>query len=231
MFIKCEKCGAIFNIDASLIKPEQRLRCSGCSYIFKYEPTTHSLKTKTSQLSAKEKQQTTSELHADEKSTKKNPDKKPIFSVPEEFKPVKNYSKKEPFLWIFLIVIGLIGIGTTLLFFIPKTVKPNISLKQEIPPFNLPIPPLDVIDTSFKIVPDQQNGVRLLVQGALFNPADKTQNTHSFWIELFDANNTLIYTKEIIPVQKKIMGKSTLPFYTEITPVPDTVKRMDIIFK
>ena len=38
MFIKCEKCGAIFNIDASLIKPGQRLRCSGCNYIFKYEP-------------------------------------------------------------------------------------------------------------------------------------------------------------------------------------------------
>ena len=88
-----------------------------------------------------------------------------------------------------------------------------------------------MIDTSFRVVPDQQNGLRLLVQGALYNPANQTQPTHSFWIELYDAANTLIYTQEVIPIQKKIMAKSTLPFYTEITPVPDTVKRMDIVFK
>lgn len=135
-----------------------------------------------------------------------------------------NAPKSIPFLWILLTLIALISVGVGVLFLIPETLKQTVFLEKEIQQPVPPLPALDVIDTSFRIVPDQQNGVRLLVQGALFNPADKTQATHSFWIELFDANNTLIYTQEIIPVQKKIMGKSTLPFYTEITPVPDTVK-------
>lgn len=291
MFIKCEKCGAIFNIDASLIKPGQRLRCSGCNYIFKYEPVQEGQKKEPAPLQSElprivvqspvEQEPLSSAVNApqfdrapavektpeptirsfdsvsseqpanqspsvfnqsadeiihdkEEKNTQNAESASnniPPVSVPEEFKPVANAPKSIPFLWILLTLIALISVGVGVLFLIPETLKQTVFLEKEIQQPVPPLPALDVIDTSFRIVPDQQNGVRLLVQGALFNPADKTQATHSFWIELFDANNTLIYTQEIIPVQKKIMGKSTLPFYTEITPVPDTVKRMDIVFK
>lgn len=265
MFIKCEKCGAIFDIDASFIKPGQPLRCSGCNHVFKYTPTSTLSDTSASPKSEPETLNTDTDIAASGISTQETksvlsqiqptfsekeeplpPELKtqdttapksasqnaPLLSVPEEFKPVSEQRQSSPLFWIILLLAVLVMLIMAVLFLIPDTLKQSIFLEKEIPQTTpVATPALEVIDTSFRVVPDQQNGLRLLVQGALYNPANQTQPTHSFWIELYDAANTLIYTQEVIPIQKKIMAKSTLPFYTEITPVPDTVKRMDIVFK
>lgn len=267
MFIKCEKCGAVFDIDASLIKPGQSLRCSGCNHVFKYtpaettiskeEPVSNDTPQPTSKSQTFEAPQPVFNASAQRDLNASMPAKAPktdVFftpqttthtqpepapespqipplSVPEEFKPVQEQPKSSKLFWILLILLALIALCATALFLMPNTIKQSVFWEREIQSSPRTLPALEVVDTSFRIVPDQQSGVRLLVQGALYNPADQTQNTHSFWIELYDGDNTLIYTQEVIPVQKKIMGKSTLPFYSEITPVPDTVKRMDIVFK
>lgn len=256
MLIKCEKCDAMFNVDDTLIdKQEQEFQCSACGNTWLWHGEKHPMAKKTKATNQPEQP-----VKKTEKTTPEQPtivEKISIIeetefipvadapvTIPDEFKPVASEleqpRKSLKSLWFFVILLILI-----LMAFIAVTLTPATTLTslvksafQSKPAAIIPapkptesLPELEVVDTSFKIVPGTDGNLRLLVQGALLNPASQAQHTHSFWVVLLDENDTVIHEHEVVPLQNRIGPNASQPFYTEITPVPDNIKRMDIVFK
>ncbi len=227
MFIKCEKCDAVFELDDSLVPENKKFRCGICGHTFTC-PSDNQPEENTVIPPVEIQPQPVLEPDL---TVDTQPADIPAVSVPEEFQPVPPVKHTNNFFWVLFYLIILSGLIAAFVLFLPqiKNFVQPYTVQKQLPVQSLP--DLEITNTSFRIVPDAGNDRRLLIQGALYNPADRAQNTRVFWIELYDAANTLIDSHPVTPLQPRILPHATLPFYTEITPVPDALKHVNIRFK
>lgn len=246
MFIQCPKCKSTFVIDEKpVLNTEQTFCCSSCQHTWTQWVKEQSI------LIQNDTPALMIETEVDQQAKALPvPEEKPIIVephaiaddpiiLPDEFKPVPVtvLPKKHHWIkWIFGIIIFVLIAGGI---YIAYTQAPAfyraapISEETEAAiPDTLAVPAnIEIIDTSFRVVPNHQGGVKLVVQGALFNPNTTTQHTQPFYINLYDDAEQLVQSETVMPTRAQLEGKSLLPFYKEIVPISDTIKRMDIVFE